>query len=116
MEQAGLVGAGGVVVHGEEVAERIEGEALRVAQADAEDFELGAVRLAAEDRAGVGRDAAEVFRAEAGVLHAGPQLEAAVAEAEVEAAVGPEDEAVEVVAGDGDVDAEAGGQTMKCEG
>lgn len=116
VEQTALVRAGGVVVHGEEIAERVEGEALRVAQADAEDFQLGAVGLAAEDRAGVGRNAAEVFRAEAGVFHAGPQLEAAVAEAEVEAAVGAEGEAVEVVASDGDVDAEAGGQTMSCEG
>ena len=84
-----LVAEVGVVVAGEEVAEVVEGEFLRVAEAGGEDFEVAAVGVAAEDgaRIGVGDDAAGGF-----------DMGAAVADGVVEFAVGSEAEAVEVVA------------------
>ena len=102
VDPAGGVAAVGVVVAGEQVAEFVEGKVLRVAQAGVEQLEVGPVRLAAEHRAAVGvADVSAVGRGD---------VEAAVANAEVDAPVGPEAQAVQVVAGDLVVDAEAGVQ------
>ena len=50
---AGLVAAVRIVVSGKQVAVLIEHEVLRVAQAEGKNFELGAVRVTAEDAARV---------------------------------------------------------------
>ena len=91
-----------VVVHGEEVAVLVEGQFLRVAQAGGDDLQVRAVRVAAQHRAAV--------RVEQMFALLGGHVEAAVADAEVELAVRPHAQAVQVVAEEGDVDAEAGGQ------
>ena len=82
IDPAGLVAAIGVVVAGEEVAELIESQLLRVAQARGEDLELGAVGIAAQHGAGI--------RHGQGLAVACCDVEAAVADAEIEPAVGPE--------------------------
>ena len=51
---ARLIAAVGVVVAGEQVAVLIENQVLRIAQAESEHFEFGAVRVATEDTARVG--------------------------------------------------------------
>ncbi len=90
VDPARLVAAVGVVVAGEQVAELVERQLLRVAETRGEDLQLGAVGVAAEHRAGVGhRQLAAVD---------GRHVEAAVADAEVEPPVGPEPQAVQVVA------------------
>ena len=83
------VAAVGVVVAGEQVAVLVEGQLLRVAQADGHDLQLRAVGVAAQHRAGVGvgEDLAR-----------GLDVEAAVADGEVDAAVGAHFQAVAVVA------------------
>ena len=95
------VAAVGVVVDREQVAEVVEGELLRIPQAGRHDLEPRAVGLAAEHRAAAG------IRVEAAVVR---DVIAAVADREVEAAVGAEGQAVEVVSAEGDADAVAGGE------
>ena len=104
VDPAGLVAAVGVVVAGEQVAVVVEGEFLRVPQAGGEDLQVRPVGLAAEDRAGVGGDEVLAFL--------GGDVQAAVADREVEPAVGAHLEAVEVVAEEGDVDAVAGAERL----
>src|ERR1043166_2527083 len=50
----GLIAAVAVVVAGEQITELVEGELLWIAEADGDDFQLRAVRLAAKDCAGIG--------------------------------------------------------------
>ena len=100
MQHAAWIGAGGVIVHGPEIAEVIEREFLRIAQAVAEDFQIRSIGFAAEYTAAVGEidhDALAI-----GEAHA------AVAEAHVDATVGAAEEPVQVVSGNADVHAEAG--------
>ena len=99
IDPACAVAAIGVVIAGEQVAELIERQLLRVAQAGGKDLELGAVGVAAQDRAGIRHG--ERFAVN------GCHVEAAVADAEIEPAVGPELEAVQVVAQKPDVNAVA---------
>lgn len=79
-----------VVVAGEKVAVLVKGQLLRVAQAGVDDLQLAAVGVAAEDRAAV--DAVNLPAVD-GLL----DVEPAVAHAEIELAVGTEDQAVQVV-------------------
>ena len=51
---ARLIAAVGVVVAGEKISVLIENQVLRIAQAESEHFEVGAVRIATEDATGVG--------------------------------------------------------------
>ncbi|MEJ1972807.1 MAG: hypothetical protein WDM96_10200 [Lacunisphaera sp.] len=102
MHEAFLVALVGVVVAGEEVAVFVEEERLRVAQAGGEELEARAVGPAAEDGAHVGR----VDRAAFLGFHVG----AAVADRHVDAAVGPEDQAVEIMAGEIEAQAETAEQ------
>ena len=53
VDHAGGVALVGIVVDGERVAEVIEGDLLRITQAEVDDFEVRAVGLEAEDRAAV---------------------------------------------------------------
>ena len=99
VHEARVVALVAVVVVGEQVAVLVEGEFLGVAQAAHHDFEIGAVRIAAEDAAG-----ALAFERLAFLRR---DVEAAVADGEVEFAVWAEDEPVEVVAVEGAVHAEA---------
>ncbi len=87
-----LVAVVAVIVAGEEVAEFVEDERLRVAEAGGEKFETRAVGVAAEHRALVGHRQRRAFL--------GPDRRAAVAVAEVDLPVGAEHEAVQVVAGE----------------
>ena len=79
IDPAGLVPLVGVVVTGPEVAVLVEGQFLRVAQADGENLQVRAVGVAAQDRAGIGQgDGPPFLRLD---------IQAAVANAEVELAV-----------------------------
>ncbi len=97
VDPARPVAAVGVIVAGEQVAELVERQLLRVAEPRGEDLELGAVGVAAEDRAGVGDGQLAAVE--------GRHVEPAVADAEIEPPVGPEPQAVQVVAQEADVDA-----------
>ena len=101
MDDAGAVARVGVVVDREQVAALVERQLLRVPQPGGEQLQLAAVGPAAQDGAGV-----EVRQHAVGRLDVQP----AVADREVDAAVGPQAQAVQVVAEQGDVDAEARGQ------
>ena len=92
-----------VVVDGEEVAEFVEDDLLGVAEVEGEDLEVGAVGVGAEDGAavGAGEGLAVLFN-----------VVAAVADGPVEFAVGAEGEAVHVVTGKADADAEAGDEGL----
>ena len=81
-----------VVVDREQIPEIVEGKLLRVPQACCEDLKLGAIGQAAKDcpPAGFGRHAT-------GML----DLVAPVADREIESAIRPEHEAVEIVAAKG---------------
>ena len=94
---ASLVAAVGVIVAGKEVAILIKCQLLRVAEPCCEDLELGAVGIAAQhgSRIGDGQRAAL----------AGLHVESAVADAEIEPAVGPEPQAVQVVTQKADMNA-----------
>ena len=87
-----------VVVDGEEVAEIIEDDLLRIAEVDVEFFEFRAVGIASEDSAAVG--AGEGFAILIDVV-------TAVADGPIEFAVGAEGEAVQVVSGETHAHAEA---------
>jgi hypothetical protein len=102
MQHPAIVGAGRVVVGGKQIAGVVEGQFLRIAQAEAEQFEIPAVGFASQHTAAVGDFDDDAF--------AIGDVEAAVAEAHVDPAVGPEGEPVEVMAGDADVHAEARGE------
>ena len=90
------VAAVGVVVAGPQVAVVVEGQLLRIAQAGGEDLEVGAVELAAQHRTRV--------RVRVGLALVF-DVEAAVADREVEPPVDPQLDAVQVVAEQRDVDA-----------
>ena len=82
-----------VVVAGEKIAVIIEGEFLWIAEAVAENFELGTVALAAKHRTFIGQREGFVF-----LRH---DMRAAVAEGKVEPSIRREREAMEIVAGEG---------------
>jgi len=92
-----------VVVAGEEIANLVEEEVLGIAEAGGEEFDVGAVEIAAEDGAGIGGGDGVGGRDDVG---------AAVADAVVEFAVGADDEAVHVVAGEVEADAVAGAEVF----
>ena len=99
VHHAGGVALVGVIVHREAVAEIVEGDLLRITQAEVDDFEVRAVRLEAEDRAAV-----------TGVVllpFLGGEIETTVADGAPDATVGADGEAVHVVAGERDAHAEA---------
>ena len=99
VDHAGGVALVGIIVDGEGVAEVVEGDFLRVTQAEVDDFEVGAVGFETEDRAAV-----------AGVIllaFLGGEIEAAVADGAPDASVRTDGEAVHVVTGEGDTHAEA---------
>ena len=79
VDPARPVAAVGVVVAGEEIAVLIECQLLRVAEPGGEDLQLGAVGVAAQDRAGVGNGER--------VAVDGRHVEPAVADAEIEPAI-----------------------------
>ena len=99
VDDAGLVAEVGVVVHGEEVAELVERQFLRVAQPLVIDLDITAVRVAAEDGAG------------GGVLEVttllGGEVVTPVADRPVQPAIGSPGQSVHVVTGQTDADAEA---------
>ena len=92
-----------VVVAGEEIADLVEEQVLGIAQAGGEEFDVGAVEVAAENGA--------VIRGGEGAGGRG-HVRAAVADAVVEFAVGADDEAVHIVAGEVEADAVAGAQVF----
>ena len=102
VDETGVIPAVAVVVVGEQVAELIECEFLRIAQAAMDHFQFGAVGVAAEH--------GPVARADKLFSFLARHIEAAIADAEVELAIGPEDQPVQVVAVERDVHAEAGEQ------
>ena len=87
-----------VVVTGEEIADLVEEQVLGIAEAGGEEFDVGAVEVAAENGA--------VIRSGEGA-GGGGHVGAAVADAVVEFAVGADDEAVHIVAGEIKADAVA---------
>src|SRR6185436_15861678 len=89
-----------VVVPGPEVPLGVEREVLRVAHSRREDLESRAVRIASHDAAGV-----RIVEDRLAVLL---DMDAAVADREVELPVGAETEAVQVMADEREADAEAG--------
>ena len=96
---AGLVAAVRIVVAGKQIAVLIENEVLRIAQAEREHFEIGAVRIAAEDAAGIGLTDVPAIRD----LH----VRAPVTDAEIDFPIRTEMRAVEVMADETDAHAEA---------
>src|SRR5690606_20841396 len=110
MDEALEVAVVAVVVAGEQVAVFVEGEFLRVAQTVGDEFEFGAVGIAAEDRAFI-----EQF--DVGAV-AGGGVGGAIADGEIQFAVGAEDEAVQIVAGITKTDTEAADQFVAggCDG
>ena len=99
VDDARLVALVGVVVDRDAVAELVEGDLLRVAQAEVHDLEVRAVRLEAEHGAAV-----------AGVVllaFLGGEIKAPVADRAPDAAVVADGEAVHVVARERDANAEA---------
>ena len=93
------IAAVAVVVAGQQVAEVVEREFLRVAQAAVHDFEVAAVEFAAQHGAFV-REVEQL-------AFLGAHREAAVADRDVEPAVGAHEQAVQVVADQRRVDAKA---------
>ena len=92
-----------VVVAGEKIADFVEKQVLGVAQAGGEEFDVGAVEVAAENGAVVRGGEGAGGRGDVG---------AAVANAVVELAVGADDEAVHIVAGEVEADAVAGAEVF----
>ncbi len=102
VDPAGAVAAVGVVLPREEASIVVERQLLRIAKAVGEDLQLRSVRLAAEDGPGVGHgEPRPLLRFD---------VEPAVADAEVEAAVRSHDQAVHVVSAESDAHAVAGVQ------
>ena len=90
VDPAGHVAGVGVVVVGEEIAGIVEGELLRIAQAAVDQFQMRPVRLAAKHGPALGvGDRRSLLRRD---------VERAIADREVEPAVGPHAQAVQVVA------------------
>ena len=101
---AGGVAAVGVIVAGEESAELVEGEFLWVAKAVVENLETGAIEFAAVDCAGLGRvQLAPVEGGDGG---------GAVADAEINPAIGAKAQPVQVVPEEADAHAEPGGEAL----
>ena len=98
LHESGLVAGVAVVVAGEQVAEVVEGEFLRVAQALVNHFQAAAVGLAPQHRAAVG---------DHDPVGADRDVEAAVTDGKIDPAVGAFAEAVHVVAEEGELHAEA---------
>ena len=99
VDHAGGVALVGIVVDGESVTEVVEGDLLRITQAEVDDFEVRAVRFETEDRAAV-----------TGVIllpFLGREIETAVTDGAPDAAVRTDGEAVHVVARKRDAHAEA---------
>ena len=94
----------GVVVAGEEIAVFVEREFLRIAQPAGNDLHVGAVRLAAEDSAFIGEREHLAFLRR--------HMRAAIAEGEIKPAIRTEDQAVHVVAGEGEAHAIAEGERL----
>jgi hypothetical protein len=99
----GRIAAVGVVVAGEEVAILVESQLLGIAEPVMEDLEVGPIRIAPKHGAGVGivEHSTSSFN-----------VEPAIAAAEIDPAVGPHFEAVQVVAGVAGVNAETIGQRL----
>ena len=87
-----------VIVHADDVAERVEGDLLRVADPAGENLEAPAIRLAAEHGTLVGEEETPAFLAR--------DITALVADGPIDAAVRAEAQPVHVVTGVGDVPAE----------
>ena len=105
VDDARAVPAVAIVVAREEIPVVVEGELLRIAQPLREHLEVAAVGVDAKHRAAPrihGRHQLPAF--------ARPHVVAAVADREVDLAVGAEREAVHVVAAERGLDAEAGGE------
>ena len=99
VDHAGGVALVGIIVDGEGVAEVVEGDLLRVTQAEVDDLEVRAVGFETEDRAAV-----------TGVIllpFLGGEVEATVADGTPDAAVRTDGETVHVVTGKRDAHAEA---------
>ena len=107
VDEPRLIATVGVVVDGEQVAEIVEGELLRIAQARGDDLEITAVGMAAED----GTAAGIVVR-----LAVEGDLVAPVADREVDSSVRPQHEAMEIVAPQRDADSIAGGELLPLPG
>ena len=87
-----------VIVHADDVAERVEGDLLRVADPAGEDLEAPAIRLAAEHGTLMGEEETSAFLTR--------DITALVADGPIDAAVRAEAQPVHVVTGVGDVPAE----------
>ena len=90
VDPAGLIARVGVVVVGEEIAGVVESELLRIAQTAVDQFQMRPVELAAEDGSALGVGDRRSFL--------GLDVESAVADREVEPAVGPDPQAMEIMA------------------
>ena len=110
MQQARLVLAGRVVVHGEQIAERIKRQPLRIPQADAKHLELRAIRLAAKHRACVRQHAPQICRGKTQPANILRRRKPAVAHAEVQFPLRPEHQPVQIMPRHADVNAETGKQ------
>ena len=99
VDDAGGIALVGVIVDGEAVAELVESDLLRVTQAEMDHFEIRTIGLKTEDCAAV---MGIVF-----LTFLGGEVEAAVADGTPDAAVRTDSEAVHVMAGKRDADAEA---------
>ena len=95
MDEPCLIATVGIVVDGEQVAEIVEGELLRIAEARGEELEAGAVGMATKH----GATAGIVVR-----LAVEGDLVATVADREVDPSIGPHHEAMEVVTAEGNPD------------
>ena len=99
VDDAGSVALVGIIIHGEAVAELVEGDFLGIAQAEVNHFEVRTIGLKTEDGATVMR---VVF-----LTFLGGEVEAAVADGTPDAAVRADGEAVHIMAGKRDAHTEA---------
>jgi len=99
---ARLLSAAGITQHTQRIAVIVEGQFLRIAQADVNDFHVAAIGIATQNCAAIG----EVKLLSFLVLH----VQATIADAEIELAIGAHAQTVQVVANEGNVNAEASGQ------
>ena len=91
-----------VVVHGEQIAELVEREVLWIAKADVEQFQSRPVGKAAKHRS--------TARCGEWLPFGGPEVESAVADAEIDSAIRSRDQPVKIMAVDADPDAQPGVQ------
>ena len=103
MDEPGLVAPVGVVVDGEQIAEIVEGQLLRIPQARGHDLEVAAVGMAAEDGTAAGIVVRPAIEGD---------LVTTIADREVDPSIGPQHEAMEIVAPQRDPDAIAGGELL----